>query len=198
MHRTQGIILSSEKFGEADQLISLFSRDFGKIKLIAQGSLKHDSKMRSLVQMGHAIDCVIVPLRSGRYRLTSPSLMETFSCIRGDARKLSAYLCSLVLLDHILHEGEQDERLWNFFLRWFSELTDGDLHNRTDVERSISWFLGHLLFFLGGLREKEKIALPATLREALAERNSAVEWSALRRAYQASLGFSLPKCFLVE
>jgi hypothetical protein len=154
--------------------------------------------MRSIVQVGHAIDCVILPLRSGRYRLTSPSIIDAFASVRDDAEKLPLKLFSLGLLNNILHEGERDEKVWNFLVQWLLELEDVTIRNTAECVRSASWFLAHLLSHLGGLNQKEKEALPETLREALSEKSSGVEWIVLQRAYQTSLGFSLPEYFLVE
>lgn len=185
MHRTQGIILATEKLGETDQLVSVFSKDFGKLKAVAQGSLKHDSKMRSIVQAGHMIDGVFIPLRSGRFRLTSAFLIESHPRIRNHGKKLSVSLFSLGLMDSVFHENERDENVWNFLTSWFTKLETADIQSYEQAELSARRFSAELLARLGGVRESHLIA-------------EALSWGVLEEAYQTSLGFSLPRYFLIQ
>lgn len=197
MHRTQGFILASEKTGETDQLISVFSRDFGKMKVVAQGSLKHDSKMRTIVQVGHAIDFSVLPLRSGRYRLTSPFIIDAYSAIRNDRYKLAVVLFSLGVLDRVLHEGEPDARLWNFLISWFSELWAIDISERAHGERLAQWFSIRCLEHLGGLDGNVSETISPAMADALHADAKTLGWTYVQQAYRESLGFSLPRYFLI-
>ena len=46
MHSTEGIILKKEPYGEADLLITILTKDFGKIKVMAQGVRKEAAKLK--------------------------------------------------------------------------------------------------------------------------------------------------------
>lgn len=46
-HTTEGIVLRKTPYGEADYLMRVLTRDFGKIDLRARGARKHNSKLNS-------------------------------------------------------------------------------------------------------------------------------------------------------
>ena len=46
MHFTDGIILKKDQYREADFLITVLTKDFGKIRLAARGVRKQEAKLR--------------------------------------------------------------------------------------------------------------------------------------------------------
>ena len=48
--RSEAIVLRRTDFGEADRLLTLYSRDFGKIKAIAKGARKPQSRKTGHVE----------------------------------------------------------------------------------------------------------------------------------------------------
>ena len=57
-HRTEGVILSSRKRRAADEIFTLYTRDFGKLDVIGRSIRKSESKLKmkmslfSLVEIG--------------------------------------------------------------------------------------------------------------------------------------------------
>lgn len=198
MYRTQGFILSVEKTGEADGALSLFTKDFGKQKCIAQGVRKSDSKLRTILQAGNLIDFVFVPLRSGRYRVTSPSLSESFYQIRSSQKKLALFLFSLAIIDTVLFEGEKDEALWECMYTWCTELAIYQKMTDEDISAARFWFLARLFHVLGFMSEKSALSVPASLVEWLHDHPAIFNEKGLVSAYAASLNFSLPGHFLLQ
>ncbi len=50
-YRTQGIILKKEDRGEADRLFTIYTKDFGKLELLAKGERKIKSKLRGGLEL---------------------------------------------------------------------------------------------------------------------------------------------------
>jgi len=50
-YRTRGFVLTKEDRGEADQVFSVFTEDFGKIKIKAKSIRKIKSKLRSGIDL---------------------------------------------------------------------------------------------------------------------------------------------------
>ncbi len=197
MYKTQGIILATDAIGEADLSLSVFTRDFGKLLFVAQGVRKRDSKLRSILQAGHMIDFVFVPMRSGRYRLTSPAIIECFSGIRNEPRKLAALLLSLAVFDKVVLEGAHDEAMWDFLNEWMSELSEIPPFEERERAAVHFWFLSGLLEVLGyGAREYGG----ASLRDSLVRAGEGFSKDAqsLRKAFASKLSFFLPDNCLVQ
>ncbi len=156
MYKTEGIILAGEKIGESDIVLSVFTRDFGKMFCIAQGVRKNDSRLRSILQIGAHINFQFVALRSGRFRLTSPVLISLYPQGSVRARALPVFLYSLGLCNRIVLEGERDIRLWQFMIEWAEHVSRdeasvsiGEAPSVDIFSRARFWFLGNFLAILG-------------------------------------------------
>ncbi|MBE2222398.1 MAG: DNA repair protein RecO, partial [Anaerolineae bacterium] len=49
--RTEAIVLKRHNFGEADRLLTLYTREFGKMKAIAKGARKPQSRKTGHVEL---------------------------------------------------------------------------------------------------------------------------------------------------
>ncbi|MFN2162508.1 MAG: DNA repair protein RecO, partial [Candidatus Promineifilaceae bacterium] len=50
-YRTEAIVLKRSDFGEADRLLTLYSKEFGKIRAIAKGARKPQSRKTGHVEL---------------------------------------------------------------------------------------------------------------------------------------------------
>lgn len=50
---TEGVILKKRNFGEADRLLTIFTRDFGKITALAKGARRPRSKKAGHIELGN-------------------------------------------------------------------------------------------------------------------------------------------------
>lgn len=121
----KAVILSRRDFGEADRLITAFSLEEGKIKIIAKGSRKIKSKMA-----GH-----IEPFTVGKYHLING---RSFYILAGAEKgelnnSLSAdiniyrdasYICEIV--DLTMQEGESNETIFWLLVEVLGRLGDLD------------------------------------------------------------------------
>ncbi len=76
-YRTKAVFLKKENRGEADQLFTLFTEDFGKIKILARAVRKITSKLRSGTELFYLSEIEFI---QGRYQktLTDAVLIEKF------------------------------------------------------------------------------------------------------------------------
>lgn len=125
MYGTRGIVLSHKERGEADMLITIFSERYGLLKAVAQGVRKPNAKLSGHVEPGTVAEVSFVEGKSG-YRLTGSSMIESFSFLRGDERRLKAFFAVAVVLETISFEGEE-RSVWETFLqfsRWLNQPRD--------------------------------------------------------------------------
>lgn len=127
--RSEAIVLRRSDFGEADRLLTLFSRDFGKIRAIAKGARKPQSRktghvelfMRSrfLFAKGHDLHII-----------TQAELVEAYPALRSDLVRTTyaSYACEL--LDRFTQEDDRHLDMYDLLaeaLTWFGASQDARL-----------------------------------------------------------------------
>ncbi len=110
MYKTEGIVLKEEDLGEADRIFSIFTKDFGKVRILGKGTRKIKAKLRAGLQPFHYIYLEFV---SGKtfYIATEAMNIYTFSGLRNNLEKLNAVFYISDLLDKLVKE-EKDQRIW--------------------------------------------------------------------------------------
>lgn len=112
MYLTEGIILKKIDIGESDALFSIFTKDFGKIRAIAQGVKKESAKLKGHLEKINLAEISFVEGKSG-YRLTSAEAKNLFPIIRSNLPTLKAAFYCLEFYDKLVLEGEKDLKLWD-------------------------------------------------------------------------------------
>jgi len=104
-YRTKGVFLKKENRGEADQLFTLFSEDFGKIKILAKAVRKITSKLRSGTELFYLSEIEFI---QGRYHktLTSTALIEKFALAPEIAQAIDALMAT----------ERPDAKIWRLLL----------------------------------------------------------------------------------
>lgn len=144
IYRTEAIILRRQDFLEADRLLTLYTQASGKIRAIAKGSRKMNSR-----QLGHVelFTRAIMLIAHGRelHVVSQSELVEPFLPLREDLTRgaYANYIGELV--ENFSEFEEQNEKLFDLFndaLGWLSE-TECDLRLVT------RYFELHLLKLVG-------------------------------------------------
>ena len=124
LYKVESINLKSTKFGEADKLLTLFSKTRGKIKAIAKSASKPGSKFggrlepfaynRMLLAKGRNLDI-----------LSQAQTIDTFHKIRESEKALKAGLYMAKVIDCYLEDGMTEEDLFELMLGCLFMLKDG-------------------------------------------------------------------------
>lgn len=143
LYKTEAVVLRARDCGGGDKLLILYSREYGKLKVIAHGASKPSSRKRGAVQLFSYTNFL---LHRGR-ELDSVSQcegVEMFSFLRGDLEKISyaSYLAELV--DALTPEGEPNEPLFYLLLETIRlmETDDAEILARS-FEIKAAGFLGY-------------------------------------------------------
>ncbi len=100
IRRTEAIILKSMKMGETSNLLTLYSRDFGLLKLIAKGARQSRSRYGGLLQPLYVIEAIYYHKETRDLQLLSQaSLIWAPRRVQLDIEKLGLCLacCEMVL-----------------------------------------------------------------------------------------------------
>ncbi len=125
LYKVDAVVLKSIDCGNGDKLLVLFSREHGKIKVMAHGVAKPSSRKRGFVQL---FTYTRFLLHRGR-ELDSVSQcegIEMFSYIRDNLDQISyaSYLAELV--EALIPEGEQNEPLFLLLLETLRLMEEGE------------------------------------------------------------------------
>ena len=105
---TEGVILKMGNQGEADQFLTLFTKDFGKFEILAKSIRKIASKLRSGIELFYLSKLCFVQGKSFKI-LTDVILLEKFKNIRDDLKKLDIVYKILETTDSLIKDEEKDE-----------------------------------------------------------------------------------------
>lgn len=148
--KTEGIVIKRRNFNEADRIITIFTKEYGKMQLKAQGVRKIVSKRSSHIEL---LNLVSISFYRGS---KLPVLVEAqsvydFSLIKEDLEKtgLAYHLCELV--DGLTAEDEGNHAGFELLYKTLKELETAD-----DVQILIHGFEVELLTMLGFWHQNEE------------------------------------------
>jgi DNA repair protein RecO (recombination protein O) len=142
--RTTGIILQRYEFGEADRLLTIYTPDYGKLRVIAKGVRKPAGRKTGHVELFTRAKLMISRGRE-LHVVQQAELVEPFMPLREDLER-GAYANYLTeLLDHFSEFEEQNTSLFNLLdaaLGWLCA-------PEVDVRLLARFYELHLLSFGG-------------------------------------------------
>ncbi|MBW4542902.1 MAG: DNA repair protein RecO [Symplocastrum torsivum CPER-KK1] len=108
-YKATGINLKSMPLGEADRLVTVLTREFGLIRVVAPGARKQNSKLGGRSGLFVVNELLVAKGRS-LDKITQAETLESYPGLSKDLSKLAAsqYLAELVLC-HALSEQPQEE-----------------------------------------------------------------------------------------
>ncbi|MBI3671431.1 DNA repair protein RecO [Candidatus Azambacteria bacterium] len=147
MYLTQGIVLKKQDKGENDKVAVFFTRDYGKIALVAKGIRKSGSKLASHIELFSLSEIGFV-LGKAKSVLTSAEEVDAFSSIKNDPErsKAAGHIVELVL-KYTLDE-EPDEEIFNILRQAFFYLDEKEF-TELELEYFLRYFEFRFLSILG-------------------------------------------------
>lgn len=105
-YQTEAIVLRARDYGEADLILTLFTRDQGRLFAIAKGARKPNSKLRGGVQPLMHAHFQLYAGRGAMSTVTQSESLEAFRSLRDDLERLTYAVHMCELLDKMLPEQE--------------------------------------------------------------------------------------------
>ncbi|MEE8574668.1 MAG: DNA repair protein RecO, partial [Thermodesulfobacteriota bacterium] len=120
-YKTEAVVLNAFDYGESDVIVSLCTRDFGKIKGIAKGGRRSKKRFVATLSPLARIDLHFHHSeRSDLNRLEDSKLIDGFNALKTDIERVSIGSYFLELTDEMTREGEPAPELFELltgFLR---------------------------------------------------------------------------------
>src|SRR3989338_9688825 len=111
MYKTEAIILSVRKIGEADELINIYTKDFGKLLIKARSAKKITTRQGNFLHTPSIVYCNFVSTRAG-YVLSGIKNTKEYPGISRDIFASGFVSSFLELSNSVLSDGQKDEKLW--------------------------------------------------------------------------------------
>jgi DNA repair protein RecO (recombination protein O) len=141
--RVEGVVLKHLNWGETDRLVTLFTRELGKVRAVAKGVRKPKSR-----KAGHLepFTRATIQLARGRdlYILTQADAIEIHLALKNDLVSLGYASYVIELLSNFTYEEESNRDLYRLLVKTLARLNRGD-----DPTLAIHYFEIRLLDLVG-------------------------------------------------
>jgi len=140
------VVLKRTDFREFDQMISVYTKDKGKLILLARGVKKITSKNAAHLEPFCFVMIEVAPGREIDH-LTKVVSIDLFVNSRRDFDKSLAASYAVSLLDKLTEVGEPDRKIWEATLSWLRHLEK--LDNLDNLVALVDSYTVTLLYCLG-------------------------------------------------
>lgn len=124
LQKVEGIVIRTIDYGETNKIVNLFTREMGKIGVMARGAKKPQSRLTSVSQMfiyGH----FLIQTGSGLGTLQQGEIINSFRGLREDLEK-SAYSAYIVeLTDKLTEEKKTNPFLFELLFQTLNYFNEG-------------------------------------------------------------------------
>lgn len=124
-YKTTGIIIGKRDFLEADKILTIFTRDLGKIQVKAKGLKRTLAKMAGHLEMFNLVDLELIKGKTF-YIVIGAQLINGFVEIKENYEKMGIYFYFCEVLNKILEERVRHKNTFEFFLNVLNELKKED------------------------------------------------------------------------
>ncbi len=137
---TTAIVLGRQAYRESDSLVTIYTRDFGKLTLVARGAKKPASKLAGHLEPISLIDLMVIRGKGFDY-VGSAIGRRAFLNLKDDLNKLYYAGRAAALFNRLVKENQADPGLFFLFLKWLETV---DAYPVQDFNREI----GELFYLL--------------------------------------------------
>lgn len=139
----EAIVLRNRDFGEADRVLVLFTKNHGKLRVIAKGVRRPTSRKGGNLDL---LNHVRVFINKGRNLdlVTQAQAINTFSDLKKEVKSVSKayYICEIT--DGLCAEGVVSEYIFNNLVKTFSNFLTNTTKRIWDYEFNLLQHLGFI------------------------------------------------------
>ena len=161
----EGIVLARRNYGEADRILSIYTKEHGRISVIAKGVRKPVSRKRGHIEVFSRIKFQAVTGK-GLDLLTEAETVENFGEVRKTLPKSSLAYFFMEVVGRTTREGEPHPELFDLVIRYLN-----DLKSATKLKQLRTNFVIEELETLGFWPRGKPLDNPDAKLEEVTERN---------------------------
>jgi len=156
-YKTTGIVLISRDFGESDRLFVVYTRDYGKIEVLAKGAKKILSKLNAHMAEYSLVD-MMVANGSKLDKLAGAVLIKDYTNIKASlvGVALASYLAEVFNI--LFAAPQKDQQIFDKLVLLFDYLDENiNLLKKLELEKRMYQFIGEIMKDLGYLKKEDEI-----------------------------------------
>ncbi|MDQ3952482.1 MAG: DNA repair protein RecO [Actinomycetota bacterium] len=121
LYKDEGVVLKTIKLGEADRIVTLFTRDHGKVRAVAKGIRKTKSRFGARLEpFTHA--AVLVYRGRNLDTITQADILTSFHEVRGDYTRLTCAAALAELVEKVTPDRERATSVYRLLVQGLEAL----------------------------------------------------------------------------
>ena len=156
VYKVEAIVLARKNSGEADRILTIFTKQYGKLRSLAKGIRRLTSRRAPHAEIFSRVTMMLRHSKTNLDLVGEIEALENYQNLRQDLHKVSTayYICELV--DRLLPEKQEHRDVYELLASNLDKLNGGNLDN---IDRLSNAFSVNLLRLLGFLA-KDKTLKP--------------------------------------
>ncbi len=122
----EALVLGTLDYGEADRLVTLLTRERGKLTAFAAGARKSRRRFAGALEPGTVLRARLVERHGSTVRLDAVEVVHAFPQIRDELPRIARALYALELCRELLREQEPAPELLSLAVDWLGRLDAGE------------------------------------------------------------------------
>lgn len=125
LYKDEGVVLKTIKLGEADRIVTLFTRDNGKVRAVAKGIRKTKSRFGGRLEPFTRVSLLVYRGRN-LDTITSADILDSYKGVRADYARLTAAATLAEMVEKITPDGERAANVYALLLAGLEALGDDE------------------------------------------------------------------------
>jgi DNA repair protein RecO (recombination protein O) len=126
LYRDHGVVLRTWKLGEADRIVSIITRENGKVRAVAKGVRKPSSRFGARLEPTCHLSLQLYRGRGDLDTVTQVETVDRFPTLRTDLERWARASAMLEAVEQMSPEREPNERLFDMLVRALRTLTESE------------------------------------------------------------------------
>ena len=145
LYKTKAIVLKSQRWGEADRIVTVYSEDVGKVRGIARGARRMKSRFGSALEPFRLIDLTLFEKNAESLaRISQADISESFGRLRERLDLMTAAASMVNVIQALTPDRDPNPELFHALISGLSSLESG-----SDPELCALLFQIHILGHTG-------------------------------------------------
>jgi DNA repair protein RecO (recombination protein O) len=120
IEKAEAIVLKSRKYGDTSKIINLYTREFGKISVIAKGSRSKNNRFGGSLEPLSHISIVFYNYENRELQyITQSSIINFFPNIHNDFSRMTISLAMAEIVNNVIHSVERNDEFFELLLDTF-------------------------------------------------------------------------------
>ena len=169
IYKAEAIILKRKIIGETDRILTLFSKQYGKIKVIAKGIRRTSSKRSPHLELFNHVDLV---LHKGKIwdSVTDVNTIEIFQGLRKHLSRISIAYYLSELVDRLLPEKQEHTDIFALLIESFHVLNQGKYKKGREFCEQRSLLLLQMLGYIPDAHAMDFIKIQSFIENIIGKR----------------------------